>query len=462
MRGHWRAGDVRESAVCIMAAAMGEAPTSTPTSTPRSVPRLGRALRHRNYRLFFAGQSLSLIGTWMTRIATAWLVYRLTHSAWLLGVVGFVSQIPTFILAPIGGVWIDRVSRFRALQCTQVLSMVQSGLLAWFALDGSITVQHILALSVFQGLINAVDMPGRQSLVSELVEDRADLPNAIALNSTMFNVARMIGPAIAGAMISVTGEGWCFAFDAVSYLAVIASMLLMRPPAARPARERRAMSVELLEGWRYVTGFGPIREILGLLVLVSLMGVPYMVLMPAVASEVLHGDAHTLGFLTAANGLGAMLGALHLASRTSVLGLGRLLASCAAAFGVCLLALSASRSIWVSLPVLMLAGMTMMLQMASSNTLLQTIVDEDKRGRVMSFYSMAFFGTVPIGSLIAGELAERIGVTRTIMVGGVPCIVGGLLFLRRLPTLRTQLGPIYRRLGILPELRHPSQPPVES
>jgi MFS family permease len=427
-----------------------------PQAQPRLL-RVGRALRHRNYRLFFAGQSLSLIGTWLTRVATAWLVYRLTHSAWLLGLVGFVSQVPTFVLAPIAGVWIDRISRYRALLVSQVFAMLQSALLAWFALRGTITITHVLVLSAMQGVINAIDMPARQALVADLIEDRADLPNAIALNSTMFNSARLIGPAIAGALIAWTGEGWCFALDAASYLFVIASLLAMRPPAAKLRRERRALMVELLEGWRYVTGFAPIRSILGLLMLVSLLGVPYVVLMPAVASEVLGGDSHTLGFLTAANGLGALLGALHLASRTSVLGLGKMIAWCAAIFGVSLMLLSASRSLWLSMTLLGVSGAAMMLQMGASNTLLQTIVDEDKRGRVMSFYSMAFFGTMPIGSLMAGVLAERIGVPGTIFVGGIPCILGGLFFLRELPRLREYLRPIYRRLGILPQ---PSELPA--
>jgi MFS family permease len=433
-------------------AQMAAATTPGAASNGR-IALMGRALRHRNYRLFFAGQTLSLIGTWLTRVAMSWLVYRLTHSALLLGLAGFVGQIPTFLLAPIAGVWVDRWNRYRALLVTQVLAMIQSALLALFALTDTITVNHILALAAFQGLINAIDMPARQAFLIELIEDRADLPNAIALNSTMVNAARLLGPSLAGPLIALVGEGFCFSIDAVSYVAVIASLLAMRLPARPQAQKaRRPIMTELMEGLRYVTGFAPIRAILLLLMLVSLMGVPYMVLMPAFASEVLGGDAHTLGFLMAASGLGALVGALYLASRPSVLGLGRLIAGCAIIFGACLIALSASRSLWLSLPLMLLTGMTMMVQMAASNTVLQTVVDEDKRGRVMSFYSMAFFGTMPIGSLLAGLLAERIGITETIMIGGLPCILGGLLFLRELPKLRPLLRPIYQRLGIIAEL----------
>jgi MFS family permease len=421
-------------------------------------------LRHRNYRLFFAGQSLSLIGTWITRVAMSWLVYRLTHSAMLLGAVGFVGQIPTFLLAPIAGVWVDRFNRYRALLLTQVLAMLQSALLAGFALSGTITVTHILVLSAFQGLINALDMPARQALLVELIEDRADLPNAIALNSTMVNAARLIGPSIGGPLIALVGEGWCFSIDAVSYLAVIASLLALRllpRPIVRKAH--RPILTDLLEGLHYVTGFAPIRAILLLVMLVSLMGVPYMVLMPMIASEVLRGGAHTLGFLMAASGLGAVLGALYLASRNSVLGLGRLMAICAVIFGGGLCGFALSRQLWLSLLLLLPIGMSMMVQMAAGNTILQTIVDEDKRGRVMSFYSMAFFGTMPIGSLMAGVLAARIGVPNTVLLGGVPCIAGGLLFFRELPKLRPLLRPIYLRMGILAESEPPASPsPADS
>ncbi|HEY6475170.1 MAG TPA: MFS transporter [Polyangia bacterium] len=425
---------------------------------------IGRALRHRNYRLFFAGQGVSLIGTWLTRVATSWLVYRLTGSALILGVVGFAGQIPTFFLAPIAGVWVDRWNRHRVLVVTQVLAMVQSALLAALAWSGRPTVAGIAALSVFQALINAFDMPARQAFVVQMVEDRADLPNAIALNSSMVNAARLIGPSVAGILIAFFGEGWCFAIDAASYLAVIASLLAMRI-APRPAAPRTTrVTAELVEGLRYVVGHMPIRSVLLLLAIVSLMGMPYTVLMPVVATSVLHGGAHTLGFLMAASGAGALAGALYLASRTSVLGLGRVIGISAVMFGVSLIGFALSDALWLSLALMVPTGMGMMVQMAASNTVVQTLVDEDKRGRVMSFFAMAFFGTVPFGSLLAGSLAQRIGAPRTIGLGGIVCLVGAALFFRVLPEVRRHARPTYQRLGILPEvaegLRSASQPPI--
>jgi MFS family permease len=415
-----------------------------------AIRALGRSLRSRNYRLFFVGQSISLIGTWLTRVATSWLVYRLTHSALLLGIVGFAGQIPTFFLAPIAGVWVDRWDRHRVLVVTQVLAMIQSALLAVFALAETITVLDVAVLSVFQGIINAVDMPARQTFVVEMIESRDDLPNAIALNSSMVNGARLVGPSVAGVLIAAFGEGWCFAIDAVSYLAVIASLLAMRVPRRAAARATRRAMAELREGFAYAAGFAPIRAVLLLLALVSLMGMPYAVLMPVIATEVLHGDANTLGFLMAASGLGALVGTLYLASRRSVVGLGRVNAIAAAVFGLGLIAFSRSRVLPLSLAFMLVSGCAMMIQMAASNTILQTIVDEDKRGRVMSFYAMAFFGTVPLGSLLAGALADRIGAPATILIGGVACVVGAVFFMRALPELRRLVHPIYVRLGVVP------------
>ncbi len=411
---------------------------------------VGRSLRSRNYRLFFAGQSISLIGTWLTRVATAWLVYRLTHSALLLGVVGFAAQIPTFFLAPIAGVWVDRWDRHRVLVVTQVLAMIQSALLAAFAITETITVLDVAILSAMQGIINAVDMPARQAFLVEMIEDRDDLPNAIALNSSMVNGARLVGPSLAGVLIAAVGEGWCFAIDAVSYLAVIASLLAMHVERRGHVRTTRRVLAQLYEGLAYVAGFAPIRAILLLLAFVSLMGMPYTVLMPVIASDVLHGDANTLGWLMAASGLGALVGTLYLASRRSVVGLGRVNAIAAAVFGLGLVAFSRSRVLPLSLVLMLITGSAMMIQMAASNTILQTIVDEDKRGRVMSFYAMAFFGTVPLGSLFAGALAERIGAPDTILAGGVVCIIGAAVFMRELPELRRLVHPIYVRRGIVP------------
>ncbi len=412
-----------------------------------------RALGHRNYRLFFSGQSISLIGTWMTRVATSWLVYRLTGSALLLGIVGFAGQIPSFLLAPFAGVLVDRWNRHRLLIATQVLALLQSLGLAILALTHLINIWHVIALSLFQGLINAFDMPARQAIVVELVEKKEDLANAIALNSSMVNAARLLGPSLGGIIIAAVGEGWCFLLDSISYLAVIASLLAMKmtPRASRRARQTRILQ-QFREGWTYVARSSPISGLLLLLALVSLVGMPYTVLMPVFANEILHGGPNTLGLLMAASGVGALTGALFLASRKTVLGLGKLVPLAAAMFGAGLIAFSFSRVLWLSLPLMIVSGLGFMMQMASSNTLLQTIVEEDKRGRVMSFYTMAFMGTAPFGSLLAGSLAERIGAPHTLMFGGLGCILGALWFARSLPRLRQQVRPIYIEMGILPEI----------
>lgn len=428
------------------------APRPTPESEASAWAFAVRALRHRNYRLFFGGQSTSLIGTWMTRIATAWLVYRLTHSAFLLGLVGFSGQIPIMLLGPFAGVWVDRWDRHRTLVVTQVLSMVQSFWLAGLALAHLITVRDIILLSLFQGAINAFDMPARQAFVIQMVEDRSDLSNAIALNSSMVNGARLIGPSLAGIIIAAVGEGYCFLIDGISYMAVIASLLLMRIVVAQPRSRRTHVLAELKEGWQYVSQSTPIRSILMLLALVSLVGMPYTVLMPIFAGKVLHGGAHTLGFLMGASGVGALTGAVVLATRRSVLGLGRVVMFTAMGFGIGLFSFASSRWLALSLPMMMVTGFCMMTQMASSNTILQTIVHEDKRGRVMSFYAMAFQGTAPFGSLIAGALASRIGAPRTLMIGGSICVLGGFWFYTQLPRIRSVVRPIYRKLGIIPEV----------
>ena len=412
-----------------------------------------RALGHKNYKLFFSGQSVSMIGTWMTRIATSWLVYRLTGSALLLGVVGFAGQVPSFALAPFAGVLVDRWNRHSLLVATQVLAMIQSLALAVLALTGLIHIWHVIALSIFQGVINAFDMPARQAFVVEMVERREDLPNAIALNSSMVNAARLLGPSIGGVVIAAVGEGWCFMIDGVSYLAVIASLLAMKitPRANKPARGVN-MLAQLREGWRYASGFAPIRKVLMLLALVSLVGMPYTVLMPVFANEILRGGPNTLGLLMAASGVGALVGAMFLAARRSVLGLGKYIPLTAVAFGAGLVAFSFSRVLWLSLPLMVLTGLGFMVQMAASNTVLQTIVEEDKRGRVMSFYTMAFMGTAPFGSLLAGSLAERIGAPHTLMFGGLGCIAGAIWFATSLPSLRRDVRPIYVKIGILPEI----------
>src|SRR3954454_2625007 len=411
-----------------------------------------RALRHRNYRLFFGGQGISLIGTWMTRVATGGLVYRLTGSAFFLGLVSFAGQIPILFLGPFAGVWVDRLNRHRVLVITQILSMLQSFALAGLALAHLITVNEVIWLNLFQGAVNAFDIPARQAFVIEMVEDPADLGNAIALNSSLVNAARLIGPSVAGLLIAVVGEGYCFLIDGVSYIAVIISLLAMIVMARPVRRERESVLSELREGWAYVRGFQPIASILLLLTVISLVGMPYTALMPIFAGNILHGGAHTLGFLMAAVGIGALAGAIRLAARQTVLGLGRVIPMTAAGFGASLVAFAASRQIWLSLLLLVVTGFCFMQQMASSNTILQTIVENEMRGRVMSFYSMAFQGVAPFGSLIAGAAAGRIGAPYTLMIGGALCVVGALLFGLQLPAIRQLVRPIYAQIGIIPEI----------
>jgi MFS family permease len=420
--------------------------------------RLTRALQHRNYRLFFAGQTVSLVGTWVTRIATSWLVYRLTGSELLLGITGFAGQIPLLILAPFAGVLADRWNRHRILIVTQVLSALQSVVLAWLALSGRITVTHVILLQIAQGVINSFDTPARQAFVVEMVEDRADLPNAIALNSSMFNASRIIGPSIGGVIIAAVGEGWCFAIDAVSYLAVIASLVAMRLPARPVVSERARMIEELRGGFRYVFGFAPVRELLLNVALIGTMGMPYAVLMPVFAAKILHGGAYTQGLLMTAAGAGALAGTFYLASRHNVLGLGKVIVAATMLLSAGLIVFSQSRNLWLSMLMLPLVGAGMMLQAASANTILQTIVDEHLRGRVMAFYSVAVMGTMPIGSLIAGLLADRIGAPRTILCGAIACIVAGVWFGFRRPLLAELVRPIYVERGILPPVQETESP----
>ncbi len=388
----------------------------------------------------------------MTRIATSWLVYRLTDSAALLGIVSFAGQIPMFFLGPIAGVWVDRWDRHRTLVVTQVLSMLQSFGLAVLALTHLINIWEILLLSLMQGLINTFDMPSRQAFVVQMVENRDDLSNAIALNSSMVNASRLVGPAVAGVVIAAWGEGFCFLFDGISFLAVIGSLLAMKITAEPPRATQRNVWRELHEGWRYVVDSVAIRSILLLLALVSLLGFPYSVLMPIFASDVLGGGPHTLGFLMAASGVGALVGAILLAMRKSVLGLGRYIAICAALFGASLIGFSLSRMLWLSLILMATTGYGFMQQMASSNTVLQTIVQDEKRGRVMAFYGMAFLGMAPFGSLLAGGLAARIGAPATLFWCGVVVVISSLWFMRQLPAIRAEVRPLYIKLGILPEM----------
>jgi MFS family permease len=410
-----------------------------------------RALSHRNYRLFFGGQGISLIGTWMQQIAMSWLVYHMTRSAFLLGVVGFSSQICSFFFSPFAGVLSDRWNRHHILVVTQSLAMIQAFILAFLTLTGLITIHHIVLLAIFLGLVNGFDMPTRQAFVVEMVERREDLGNAIALNSLLFNGARLVGPSIAGILISILGEGMCFLLNGVSFLAVIFALLAMKMRPEDREHEKTQILKGLKEGFTYAFGFVPIRSILFLLGWISLVGMANTTLMPVFARDILHGGPQTYGFLMAAMGVGAAVGAIYLASRESVLGLGRLIAIASGIFGIGLIAFSLFHLFWLSLFLLLLTGFGMMIQMASSNTVLQTIVDDDKRGRMMSLYVMAFMGAGPFGSLLGGSLASMIGVPTTLMLGGASCILGSFLFTKKLPLLRELVRPIYMRKGIVQE-----------
>jgi MFS family permease len=420
------------------------------TARDSAASRIWRALRHRNFRLFFTGQSISLIGTWMTRIATSWLVYKLTGSALLLGVVGFAGQIPTFLVAPFAGVWVDRLDRRRVLVVTQVLAMMQSLALAVLTLSGRINIQEIIGLSAFQGLINAFDMPGRQAFLVQMVEDKNDLGNAIALNSSMVNMARLLGPSIAGGVIALFGTGYCFLVDGLSYVPVIASLLMMRLKPLLLPHAAASMFHQLKEGWTYVAGSVPIRTILSLFAVISLMGWPFTILMPIFALKISKGGPHTYGFLMGAVGVGALASAYSLAMRPSVRGLIKMMPISASMLGIGLILFGFSRNYWLSLVVLLFCGFGMMQEAAASNTVIQTIVEESKRGRVMSYYTASFVGMAPFGSLMAGALASVIGAPKTVMVSGACCLAGAIWFVTQLKAVRKVIRPIYVNLGIVP------------
>jgi len=418
---------------------------------PKGLRLIFRALTHRNYRLFFGGQGISLIGTWMQQIAMSWLVYRLTNSVFLLGLIGFSSQISSLFFSPFAGVLSDRWNRHHILVATQSLAMIQAFILAYLTLMGVVAVHHLIILSIFLGLVNAFDMPTRQAFVVEMVEKRVDLGNAIALNSFLFNGARLVGPSIAGILISILGEGLCFLLNGVSFLAVIIALLAMKMTPSKEDSEKTQVLQGLKEGFIYAFGFPPIRSILFFLGWISLVGTANTTLMPVFARDILHGDSKTYGFLMAAIGVGAIIGAIFLASRKNVLGLGRIITIASSIFGIGLISFSLSHTLWLSFFLLLLTGFGMMVHMASSNTILQTIVDDDKRGRVMSLYAMAFMGMAPLGSLLGGSLAGWIGAPTTLIMVGTSCMIGSFLFRKILPSLRIMIRPIYVKKGILSE-----------
>jgi MFS family permease len=396
-----------------------------------------RALQHRNFRFFAGGQLISLIGTWMDSVAESWLVYRLTGSSVLLGFIGFSSQIPVFLLAPVGGTVADRHDRRKLLIATQAASMFLAGTLAALTLSGRVRVWQIFALAALLGAVNSVDIPTRQAFVIDLV-GREDLINAIALNSSMFNGARIVGPAVAGVLVATIGEGWCFFANAVSYLAVIAGLILIRLPPRGARRRGESMLTQIAEAVGFVRGAAPVRTLLVLLGVISFLGMPYAVLMPIFADRILHSGARGLGILMGASGAGALVGSVALALRRGLKGLGSWVAFATVAFGTSLVLFSSSRHFWLSAAFLLPVGFSFMVAMAASNTLIQSMVPDALRGRVMALYSMMFMGMAPFGSLLAGSLAHHIGAPRTVAVNGGLCAVAGLVFRWKLPRLRSE------------------------
>jgi MFS family permease len=388
----------------------------------------------------------------MQQVALGWLVYKLTDSAFLLGIVGFASQVPTFLLATFAGVLADKYNNHKIIITTQTFAMIQAFVLAYLTLSHQVTIWHIIVLSVFIGIINAFDMPTRQSFVIEMVENKNDLPNAIALNSSMFNSARLIGPTVAGFLISSVGEGMCFLLNAISYIAVIVALFAMRIKGKKKSAVKKKVLSELKEGLKYSYNFKPIRAILMMIAVVSLAGMPYTILMPVIARDILHGNASTLGLLMGSVGIGAVTGAVYLASRKTVVGLGRWIYYASAIFGISIILFSFSRNVPLSIFFMLFTGFGMMVQMASCNTVLQTIVDDDKRGRVMSLYVTAFMGTAPFGSLIAGSLASRIGTPGTLLLSGITILIAAAIFAKVIPSLRKLIRPVYVQKGIIPEV----------
>lgn len=416
----------------------------------KGVKNIFRALRYRNYRLFFGGQTISLIGTWMQSIAMSWLVYDLTNSTVLLGVVAFASQIPGILIAPIAGVLADRWDRKRIVIITQTLAMVQALILAALVLAHFIVVWHIIALSIFAGLVNGLDIPVRQTLTVEMIDKKEDLPNAIALNSLMFNMARLIGPAIAGIFIAAVGEGLCFLLNGLSYIAVILALFAMKIVPRRIETPKTHLVDGLKEGITYTIGNHPIRSILLFLSLISLVA-SFPVLMPVFARDILEGGPKTYAFLMGCVGIGALMGALFLASRKNVMKLVKWIAIASGIFGIALILFSFSRVIIISAALMVCMGFGIMVQMASSNTILQTIVDDDKRGRVMGFYTLAFMGMAPFGSLIAGCLAKVITAPYTLAISGLSCIAAAIFFAYKLPALKAMIHPICAAEGVFAE-----------
>ncbi len=447
-----------DPSVTTEAAALAAAETTPPAGTgmparPGRLPVTLRALRHRNFQLFFGGQIISLVGTWMQNIALAWLVYRLTGSSLLLGVVSFASQIPIFLLSPLGGTIADRYNRHRVVIATQAIMMILASILAALTLGKWLTVWEIIVLSSLLGVVNAFDIPARQSFLVEMV-GREDLMNAIALNSSMFNGARVVGPAVAGILVASIGEGWCFFANAVSFIAVIAGLLLMKI-TPRETGQHVPMIDHIVEGFQYVRRTLPVRDLLILIGIVSLVGMPYTVLMPIFADRILHGGAWGLGLLMGSTGVGALFGALYLASRTGVRGLGRVAAISSTGFGALLVVFAFSHNFIFSLIILVPTGFTMMTIMACANTLIQSMVPDQLRGRMMSLYSMMLMGMAPLGALFGGVVADWISAPWAVAIGGIACLGAARMFFVRLPLLRGEVEQLLAAQGM-----GGNQPPI--
>ena len=407
-----------------------------------------RALRHRNFALFVGGQIFALSGYWIQQIALAWLVYRLTGSATLLGVLGFAANLPVLLLAPLAGLWSDRFNRHRMMLATQVLEMLQAITLTVLAFSGAIEVWHIVALTAFLGMCVAVELPVRHAYLLELVDGKDDLSNAVATTSLVANCGRLIGPVVAGVLISRYSEATCFLINALTYIAVLISFALIRVKPRQSAAAHPPMWRGLGEGFAYAWSVLPIRLLLLLLAAVALTAAPYGTLMPAIVHELFAGDAQTLGFLVGAAGMGAVAGTLLLSMRRNVRGLLRFIPLAALAVGLALIALALSRWLPLSLALMSVIGFSILVITVSTNMILQTIVDDDKRGRVMSLYTAAFLGVAPLGALLAGVFADRIGAATTVLAGGVFCVLTGVAIVRQLPVLLAHIRPIYAKLGI--------------
>jgi MFS family permease len=399
------------------------------------IRRALRALHHRNFRLYIGGQLVSLVGTWLQSVAQSWLVYRLSGSSLLLGLVGFAGQLPVFVLGPFAGAVADRVPRRSVLVVTQTSAMVLAFALGVLTIARVVTVADVFVLSALLGVVNAFDVPVRQAFVVEMVGGE-DLPNAIALSSSVVNGARIVGPAIAGVLVALVGEGWCFVINGASYLAVIAALLAMR--ISRRVREPSGRSAlgDIQDGFRFAAHEAPVRALLLLVGVVSVCAMPYVVLMPIFADRILHVGARGLGLLMGASGVGALAAALVLAMRTSVRGLGTWVAAATILLGLALVGFAGSRMLVPSIALLVAIGFCVVLEMAATNTLLQTLTPDAMRGRIMALYSMMFLGMAPFGALFAGTLASRVGAPATVAAGGVVCILAALAFGSRLPSLR--------------------------